>query len=293
LALETARAARLAEMQNVLKSADDQFAANLHVTARSILLYRIAGSSDKRAELTFLVETVKKIKQPSNSDAQPSEALLELEATLSENVEQKSVGQLFSGMTDILDTLGPAELYKLVTELRKEPTHTKPPIDSDFSESPPPVQEIETKIEMPKPIEQEMVVAPQLVDELKSNPEITQVVEKVEPLPQGLVEAAPAEKGEPQEQLQKPQESEATEPPESVPEQSLRQLIDELAAGNAKISELTTDLVETKQRLESFEQNYTKSNQRLETLQKELSKVPKRLDEVEESLTSIVRDSLQ
>ena len=105
--------------------------------------------------------------------------------------------------------------------------------------------------------------------------------EKMQEAPEKIPEASP-----------EVPETETTPPPESMSEENLQRLVEEIQSGNAKIDELTNDLVVTRQRLESFEKSYNQNNERLEVLKKELSRVPRRLDEIEDNLTSIVRDSI-
>ena len=346
----------------MLKEADDEFAANLHVTARSLLLYRIAGSSDREAELAFLSKVIGKILEESG---RPSEAE-HADQVLNQDVARKSVGELFSSTTDVLDTLSPREIYKLLSRLRSEPVHSKPfsdveeiqearqtpdfrfqpsaqptvelptPRDYDFDvmkaqhvapmseeeeapsqSTPDNVPEVPEKVQVPDNIPEAPVESPpekiaetpekitETPEKLPETPEkIAETPEKIQEVQAEKIQEPPAELPEEPAKLQEasekvpetiPEEAQKTETapaPEPRDDGSLQGLVEEIRAGNAKIDELTSDLVATKQRLESFEKSYDQNNKRLELLKKELSRVPGRLEEIEENLTSIVRDSI-
>lgn len=327
----------------MLKGADDEFAANLHVTARSLLLYRIAGSSDRETELAFLSQVIAKILDESGRSSDAGH----VDQVLNQDVAGKSVGQLFSSTTDVLDTLSPREIYKLLSRLRSEPVHSKPFSDSEEiqeAKQPPeyhfpptaqpavelptprdndfdvmksrPVAPMREETETPSQFQpdnvsevpEKVVEVPDKIPEapVQSPPEnITETPEKVSEAATEKSQEAPAESPEaPTEKLPDASEKVQETTPEEVPnsetapateprsEGSLQGLVEEIRSGNAKIDELTNDLVATKQRLESFEKSYDQNNKRLELLKKELSKVPGRLEEIEENLTSIVRDSV-
>lgn len=123
--LEEARARRYSELISALDNADGVFAEDLRNSARSLLLYRIAGSTEKRQELSFLIGTVAKISESRGNPQDLSDAVRELSSILSDNAESQSVGFLFSSMTDMLDSLTVGDLYVLLESLRKEPIHTK------------------------------------------------------------------------------------------------------------------------------------------------------------------------
>ena len=122
MAVETTLSARFSEMQAVLKSADDEFAKNLLIHARTMLLVRLVGSSDKKAEFNFLLSTFKKILEEGSPNAtEVAKATSDLAAVLDANVEE--IGRIFSAMTDVLDKMSPRELYRFVANLRKESIH--------------------------------------------------------------------------------------------------------------------------------------------------------------------------
>ncbi len=127
MALETTRAERFSKLVSVLQRADHQFADNLSGAARSVVLYRIAGSFDKMSELTFFLNTVKKIKEKSGNVAELGEATNELSWILSDGTGGRTLGQLFSSTTSILDVLSPKEIYQLLDTLRKQPVVSDPP----------------------------------------------------------------------------------------------------------------------------------------------------------------------
>jgi hypothetical protein len=122
LAAETTRSARFSEMQAVLKSADNEFAKNLLIHARTLLLVRLVVSSDKKAEFNFLLSTFKEILEEGSSNAtEVAKATSDLAAVLDANVEE--IGRKFSAMTDVLDKMRPVELYRFVANLRRESIH--------------------------------------------------------------------------------------------------------------------------------------------------------------------------
>ena len=309
--METDSAARLEELQSVLKGADDEFAANLHVTARSLLLYRIAGSSDREAELAFLSQVIAKILEESGRSSDAGQ----IEGLLTQDVPHKTVGQLFSSTTDVLDTLAPREIYKLLSRLRSEPVHSKPASDyedtQEMRQTPEshfvPSAQPAIDLQMPRDYGFDSMKAQAAKTEVAEPPANSQP-EKIPEAPIEKIQEAPIEKPEapiesqPEKMQEAPEkipeaspevpETETTPPPESMSEENLQRLVEEIQSGNAKIDELTNDLVVTRQRLESFEKSYNQNNERLEVLKKELSRVPRRLDEIEDNLTSIVRDSI-
>lgn len=132
MAPETDRSARLSEIQSVLGSADDQFGTNLRRVARSILLHRITLSSNRREEMRFLLSAIEGIERESKNNEKITEATSELVSILNGNLEEKSVGDLFSSIADVPDALSPAELYRFATDLRKEPIHFR---DSDLTQT--------------------------------------------------------------------------------------------------------------------------------------------------------------
>ena len=123
--LEEARAKRYSELISTLDKADDVFVEGLRNSARSLLLYRIAGSTEKREELSFLIIVIAKMSESRGNPQDLSDVVRELSSILNDDVESQSVGFLFSSLTDMLDGLTVGDLYKLLESLRKEPIHTK------------------------------------------------------------------------------------------------------------------------------------------------------------------------
>lgn len=123
--LEETRLKRYADLLSTLEKADGIFSSGLRESARSLLLYRIAGSTEKRAEITFLQKVISKISEDRGNPQELSNSVQALASVLGEDVDSKSVGFLFSTMTDVLDNLALGDLFKLLDSMRKEPIHAR------------------------------------------------------------------------------------------------------------------------------------------------------------------------
>ncbi len=108
--LEEARAKRYSELISTLDKADDVFVEGLRNSARSLLLYRIAGSTEKREELSFLIGVIAKMSESRGNPQDLSDVVRELSSILNDDVESQSVGFLFSSLTDMLDGLTVGDL---------------------------------------------------------------------------------------------------------------------------------------------------------------------------------------
>lgn len=123
--LEEARTKRYSELTSTLEGADEIFGESLRNSVRSLLLYRIAGSTGKREELSFLLGALAEISEDRGNPQDLFDAIRELSSILNNDVESQSVGFLFSTMTDILESLKTYDLYKMLESLRKEPIHSE------------------------------------------------------------------------------------------------------------------------------------------------------------------------
>ena len=68
-------------------------------------------------------------------------------------------------------------------------------------------------------------------------------------------------------------------------------LIEGLAASNARMNAFSTRMLTTNQKLENFQREIYESNQKLRSSYQRLSNVTKRLDEIEETLTTFCTKS--
>lgn len=132
--LEEQRIKRYSDLLSTLEKADNIFAGGLRDSARSLLLYRIAGSTEKSEEMSFLLSVIAKISEDRGNPQELSDSVRELSRVLGEDADSKSVGFLFSTMTDVLDYLTMTDLYRLLDSMRKEPIHTRKFSDEPYPE---------------------------------------------------------------------------------------------------------------------------------------------------------------
>jgi archaellum component FlaC len=263
LATENILPERLAEMEHVLRAADETFNANLMICARSLLLQRVSASTDRDTEMKFLQGVFERIQQAGNrtelGDAASRASLLVARRG------EKSMGEIFSTMADVLDRMTSSELYVFVENARGEPIHKD---SSDGIVSYPTVGDLEQ-------------IASGLAERDRRSSE-TQTLSKVEKLEtkETLVPSVAREKGK--------------EPPRGPDHGRIdvQGLVNQLAASNLRVEEISKELLAAKNQLETFSKKFSESNDRLNGLQKELSILPKRLDEIEQTLTNIVRNAL-
>ncbi len=118
---------RFTEIEGALRNANEEFTRNLGMQVCSFLLSRLVKSTDKDAEFNFISCTIKKVVEQSESGAvQVSESPSNQGSHLDENHEYLTVGEMYSKLTDWVEALSPNELYRLITELRRQPLHNMP-----------------------------------------------------------------------------------------------------------------------------------------------------------------------
>lgn len=114
---------RFSEIEATFKSAEDEFTRNLGVTACSMVLSRLVGATDKKAEFDFIQRSIHMILQSGSEN----ESLLgedsNTEMTVNECTGEQTIGDMYSALTDFVERMSPRELYQFMGELRKAPFH--------------------------------------------------------------------------------------------------------------------------------------------------------------------------
>ena len=119
---------RFTEIEDTLRNANEEFTRNLGMQACSFLLSRLVKSTDKDAEFNFISNTIKRIVEQSESGAVQVSAPNSEEDSVfdDEECQYLTVGEMYSKLTDWVETLSPSELYRLIAELRGQPLHNVP-----------------------------------------------------------------------------------------------------------------------------------------------------------------------
>ena len=114
---------RFSEIEATFKSAEDEFTRNLGVTACSMVLSRLVGASDKKAEFDFIQRSISKILQSgSENESLPGEDS-NIDMGINEYTGEQTIGDMYSTLTDFVERMSPRELYQIMDEHRKAPFH--------------------------------------------------------------------------------------------------------------------------------------------------------------------------